>query len=847
MPSRQASPLGLTDQSHTGAASAEQSGRRLRNNNTGGEHIADWRQDLTYTFRRLAKAPGFVAAAVVSIGLGIAANATIFSMVSRFVLRPAPVGDPGALMALHTTHRGECCDQFTWPLFNDLRQQSTSFSGLAAYYELIPASIAGAGDPERVWGQAATSNFFDVAQLRMALGRGFIRGDERQPVVVLGYNLWKQRFGADAAILGRDVTLSGRPFQVIGVAPPSFHGADQILYTQFWVPLEIADQLLPNTTNFASRTYNWLAVIGRLRPGVRPASAAVELEVIAQRAAKAYPEAERDRGFRFEQAGSPPPRQRHFVSMFLTILTVVVLLVLCVACANAANLALAQASGRRREMAVRRALGATRSQVMRQLFVESVVLSLAGGAFGVAVALWATSALSTLSIPAPVPLDLSIAVDWRTLVYAFLLSVGAGLLFGVAPAAAVSRFNLSSALKGEGSLVRPGRPWALRNVLVVSQIAISLVLLCATGLFLRSLQNAAAMDIGFQPHGVVTMAVDPRLHGYTAERTTRLLAELRRRVAALPGVTSAAWTDVVPLSGGNRSDGFSAGGAQSTSTGQGVDLYMATPGYFETLGIPLLAGRDFGNENPAAPKVAVVTRAMARLLFPNDNPIGKLVTGGGATYQVIGVVKDIKSRTIGEELRPVLFRSLAQTVGSDPSLMGYSLLIRAGGNSAALAGAIRRQIRSLDPTLAIFNAETLDEHLRSALFLPRLTGTLFGVFGAVSLLLAAVGLYGVMSYSVSRRTREIGIRVALGSPVGAVQRLVIRQGMLLTLLASALGLGAAWAAAKFSAGLLYGIRPHDAVTFTVVPLFLAAVAFAACWIPARRVENVDPLTALRHE
>ena len=809
--------------------------------------MATWRQDLTYTFRRLSKAPGFIVAAVVSIGLGIAANTTIFSMVSRFVLRPAPVGDPGTLMALHTTQHGECCNHFTWPLFNDLREQAKSFSGLAAYYELIPASIGGTGDPERVWGQATTSNFFDVAQLRMALGRGFVRGEERLPVVVLGYSLWKRRFGADEAILGRDVTLSGRPFRVVGVAPPSFHGPDQILYTQFWVPLEITDQLLPNTTNFASREYNWLAVIGRLRRGVTPESAAAELAVIAQRAAKAYPEAERNRGFRFEQAGSVPPRERPFVRMFLAALTVVVLLVLCVACANVANLALAQASGRRREMAVRRALGATRGQVMRQILVESVGLSLAGGVFGLAFALWATSALSALSVPAPVPLDLGIGVDWRTLVYTFFLSVGAGLLFGVAPAAAVSRSNLSSALKGEDSLVRPGSRWTLRNVLVVSQIAISLVLLCATGLFLRSLQRAAGMDIGFRSHGVLTMAVDPRLHGYTAERTTRLLTELRRRVAGLPGVTAAACTDVVPLSGGNRSDYFSAEGPQSISTGQGVDLYMATPGYFATLGIPLIAGRDFGNESPAAPKVAIVNQTLARLLFPNENPIGKRVSGGGVTYQVIGVAKDIKSRTLGEELRPVLFRSLGQTVGSDPSLMGYSVLVRAAGNAATLAGAVRHEIRSLDPTLAIFNVETLDEHFRSALFLPRLTGTLFGVFGAVSLLLASVGLYGVMSYSVSRRTREIGIRVALGSPVGAVQRLVIRQGMLLTLIASVLGLAAAWAVAKFSAGILYGVRPHDAVTFTVVPLFLAAVAFAACWIPARRVESVDPLTALRHE
>jgi len=809
--------------------------------------MAGWRQDLKYAFRRLLKSPGFAAAAVISIALGIGANSTIFSMVSRFVLRPPPVGNPGTLMALHTTQRGECCNHFTWPMFTDLREQSKSFSGLAAYYELIPASIGGNGDPERVWGQATTSNFFDVAQLRMTLGRGFTRGEERLRVIVLGYSLWQRRFGADPTIAGKTITLSGRPFKVVGVATPLFHGLDQILYTQFWVPLDNTDQLLPHTSNFVSRNYNWLEVTGRLRPGGTLEQAAAELKVIAQRVAKAYPEAEKDRGFRFEQAGSVPPRERPFVMMFLAALTVVALLVLCIACANVANLLLAQASGRQREMAVRQALGATRGQLTRQMLTESVLLALGGGLLGVAFSLWATSALSALPLPAPVPLDLTVGVDWRTLLYTFALSVGTGLLFGLAPAVAAARPILANALKGEDYLGRPGSRLTLRNMLVIAQIAMSLVLLCATGLFLRSLQSAAGMDIGFRSRGVLMMAVDPRLNGYTAEGTAQFLSELRRRVAILPGVTSSACTDVVPLSGGNRSDDFSAEGRPSGSAGQSVDMYMATPGYFDTLGISRLAGRDFGSDSPTTPKVAIVNEAFAQQLFQNENPIGQRVTGGGVTYQVIGVVKNIKSRTLGEELRPVLFRSLAQTIGPDPSLMGYSVLVRTAGNSPALANAVRHEIRSLDPTLAIFNAETLEEHFRSALFLPRLIGTLFGVFGAVGLLLAAVGLYGVMSYSISRRTREIGIRMALGSPVGAVQRLIIRQGMLLTLIAVVLGLAAAWVVAKFSASVLYGVRPHDAVTFTVVPLFLAAVALLASWIPARRAESVDPLTALRHE
>jgi predicted permease len=388
----------------------------------------------------------------------------------------------------------------------------------------------------------------------------------------------------------------------------------------------------------------------------------------------------------------------------------------------------------------------------------------------------------------------------------------------------------------------------LRNVLVVSQIAMSLVLLCVTGLFLRSLQSAASIDIGFRSRDVLMMSVDPRVHGYTPEHTTQFLNQLRERVAAIPGVISVAATDSVPLSGGNRTDAFHAEG-QTKSSGPDpeVDLFMATPGYFETLGIPRIAGRDFANEAANGPKVAVVNRLFAEHFFPGENPIGQRVTGAGVTYQIIGVVNNIKSSTLGEDARYVLFRSLAQSTSSDPSFLGYQLIVHSAANTTSIASAVRQQIHALDPTMAIYNAETMPEHLDGALFLPRLAGSLFGVFGFIGLILAATGLYGVISYSVSRRTREIGIRIALGAQLHAVQRLIIRQGMLLTAIAMGIGLPAAWAAAKFSSSFLYGIRPHDMVTFTAVPLFLAVVALLACWIPARRAARIDPQKALRYE
>ena len=810
--------------------------------------MAAWRQDLTHTIRRLSKSPGFVFAVMVSIGLGIAANATIFSMVSKFVLRPAPVEEPSTLISLHTTYNEQCCSHFPWPVYRDLRDQAQSFSGVAAYFDLVPASIGGSGEPERVWGQSATSNYFDVARLPMTLGRGFISDEERSPVIVLGYRLWQRRFGADPAILGRPIMLSGRPFTVVGVAPPAFHGLDIPLDPEFWVPLGNLDQLVPNTPKRDARAIHWLAVLGRLKPGVTRIQAAAELNMLAHRFAVSYPETDKRAGFRFEQAGSLPPRDRSAVILFLVALSIVVLLVLSIAGANAANLLLARAAARQREMAVRIALGATRGRLLRQMLIESLLLALGGGLFGVVLSEWTTRALSAFHLPAPIPLDLRISVDWRVLLYAFALSVGTGLLLGLLPAWAGSRPLVLSALKGEDRLVRPGRRWSLRNVLVVSQIAMSLVLLSATGLFLRSMQSAAGITIGFRSNGILMMAVDPQVHGYTAERAVQLLEQWRRRVAALPGVVSVACTDSPPLSGGNRSDSFHAlGRPQSNQPETGVELYMATPGYFETLGIPRIAGRDFADESASGPKVAVVSQAFVARVLGGENPIGQQVTGGGVTYQIIGVVGDIKSRTLGEDLRPVLYRSLAQSVAGDPSVMGYSLLIRISGNPAALVGGVRSEIRSLDPAMAIFNVETMEQHLRDALFLPRLAATLFGVFGFTGLALAGVGLYGVMSYSVSRRTREIGIRLALGAPIGRVRRLIVRQGMGLTAIAVALGLPAAFAVAKFSTSLLYGVRAHDPVTFIAVPLFLATIAFLACWLPARRATRLDPQAALRCE
>ncbi len=807
------------------------------------------REDLVHSVRRLARMPGFVLAVVISIGLGIGANATIFSIVSRFVLAPPPVRDPGRLMTLHIVEKDQpCCNNFPYPQYEDVRDGAKSFAGVAAYYDLLPASMGGSGEPERVWGQSTTTNYFDVTQAPIVVGRGFAPDEEKQHVVVLGYRLWQRRFWGDPSIVGRTVSVSGKPYVVVGVAARGYHGLEQVLDPQFWIPLGSVEELVPGLPPRTARDAHWLAVIARLAPGVTRAQAAEELHTIAGNLAKTYPATDKANAFLMDEAGSLPPRDRTMILVFLGALSVVALLVLGIACANVSNLLLAQAALRQREMAVRLALGARTSQMVRPMLMESTLLALAGGVVGTVLALWSTSALSAFRLPSPVPLDVAVGVDGRVLVATFLASVGAGLLFGVAPAWIASRPMLARALRGEDALARPGRRITLRNVLVVAQIAMCMVLLCATGLFLRSLKDAAAIDVGFRTRGLLMASVDPRLHGYSAERTNAFLREVRERIAALPGVESVAATDTMPLSGGHRSDGFVVEGRKTGAELPIVDEYMASAGYFDTLGIPRLAGRDFGHEAASGEKVALVNRAFAETLFGNESPIGQRVTGGGATYTVIGVVGNVRSRTLGEKTRPVLFRSLEQATGTDPADLGYTLVVRtAGGDPAAMARAVREAIHGLNPAMAVFNVETIEEHLQSALFLPRLAGTLFGIFGGLGLVLAAVGLYGVISFSVERRTREIGIRIAVGAQRGAVERLIVRQGMVLTGIAMALGLAAAWMTARFCASFLYGVSVHDPVTFAVTPLFLSGVALLACLVPARRAAGLDPMTVLRRE
>lgn len=806
-------------------------------------------RDVHYSMRSLARHRLVTAIAILSIGLGIGSNTTIFSIVSRFVLRPAPVGDPGTLLSLHILHdQDHCCNPFPWPVFSDVRKQATVFSDAAAYDDLVPASLSGSGEPERVWGQGVTPNFFRVAELPMVMGTGFSDSDEKKPVVVLSERLWRGRFNRDEDMIGKTVVLSGHAFTVTGIAPAAFHSIDQIVDAEFWVPLGMAPQLAASLPPHDSREYHWLSVIARVRPGFSRKDVTAQLSTIADRLAASYPATDKGNHFVFEQAGSLPPFVRSMVLLFLSALSIVVLLLLAIAGFNVANLLFAQAVNRQREMAVRLALGATRGRLLRLVLLESLMLGLGGGALGVLLSLWSTGALSSLRVPAPIPMNLRVSVDGRTLAWTFFISVLSGLLLGLAPAWAASRPKTANALKGEAPFTGRGRALSLRNLLVVAQVAMALILLSLTGLFLRSLKSASEINLGFRTRGLLLLSVDPRLNGYSPEKISVFLAQLRERAAALPGVDAAVCSDVPLLSGGNRSDGFTVRGHSAKDDPTTLaDLYMVTPGYFDALGTPLLAGSDFSHETARGQRVAVVNKAFAERLFGGANPIGQHIDGGGATYQIIGVAGNAKSRFIGEDTRAILYRSLDQSIADDPSQMGYTLIVHTRGDPAALSATLRREVYKLDPSMAVYNEGTMEEHVRAAYVLPRVAATLFGVFGAIGLVLATVGLYGVMSFAVARRTREIGIRMAMGAQRATVLRLVLRRGMMLTLMALAPGWPAAWMLAKIASSFLYGISPHDAVTFAVVPMALLLVALLAAWIPARRAASVNPTEALRME
>ncbi len=803
------------------------------------------RQDLAYALRGLLKTPAFTAVVAISIALGIAANTTVFSMVNAALLGALPVRDAGGLYAVSggTT--------LPYPDYRDFRDQCASvFSGLAGHFPLAPASIAGAGTPERIWGQLVSGNYFSVVGPPLSLGRGIHPEEDRtpgqNPVVVLSDSLWRRRFGADRNALGRTILLNGRAYTVVGVMAAGFRGTDRGIVSEFWAPLSMRADFIPDMVKDAeSRNAHWITITGRLKSGVSRAQAAAALNAAGDRIHDAYRKSERREPLTLVTAGGIPGEGK-MVAGFMTLLMVVVSLVLLIACANVANLLLARAVQRRREIGIRLALGAGRARLIRLLLVESVAVSLVGAAGGFVLAFAAARALSNFRLPLPVPFALNFTPDFRVLGFTAVLAVVTGILAGIAPAFLAARSDLVSALKqieaGFGSVRRFG----LRNLLVGFQVTLSVVLLIGAGLFLRSLQRAASIDLGIRPEKVLFMAVDPKTAGYSDERFREFLRGAEQRAGTVPGVRSVAAVNILPLSMAQNGENFTDAVAPGRKTE--ADTFAVTSGYFSTVGIPILRGRNFSPDADLKNLTAIVNRTMARRVFGEAEPVGRRIQAAGKTYEVIGVSGDSKSVMLGEETKACVYTYLPR----DPSeqvlaLLGLTILVRTSGDPASMVRPVRDAIQSIDPALAIFNEDTLSSHVDHAFLVPRLCATLFGTFGLLGLALAGLGLYGVVDYSVRSRTREIGIRMALGARPAAIVRLTVVQGLGIVGSGLLIGLAMAWGLSRFTASLLYGISATDAVTFAAVPAALLLAAVAAALGPSRRAASVQPMSALRME
>jgi len=817
-------------------------------------------QDMRYGARMMVKNPGFTLIAVVTLALGVGANSVIFSVVNALLLRPLPVEKPEQLAAVYTSDFSSTqYGASSYPDYVDFRDRNQVFSGTVAYMPTA-FSLNVDGTNERAFGEVVSGNYFSTLGVKPALGRGFLPEEDRTPgeraVVVIGHKLWQNRFGGDPAVVGRAIKLNGHSFTIVGVAPEKYSGLIRGIASDLWVPAMMIKQAAPSADYLVERGDRGFLVMGRLKPGVTFYQAQADFRRIAEQLFKEWRQEwtnvrNQSRVISLLPEGQARilPDLRTPVLIIMSLLMTVVGLVLLIACANVANMSLARATARRKEIAVRLSLGASRGRLIRQLITESLSLSLLGGVAGLLIGVWGTDLLMAFKPPAPVPIEIDLGADWRVLGFTFGLSLLTGVLFGLAPALAASRPDLVASLKDEaGGATGRGR---LRGALVIAQVALSLMLLICSGLFIRSLRNASSVDLGFDADNLLAMSMDLQLQGYTEPAGRNFSRQLLDRVRALPGIVSASVTDELPLGSGSRRaitiEGYTAQPGESTE----VNSSSVAPGYIETLGVPMLRGRAFNEQDrEGSPGVVIVNEAFARRYWSGQEPIGKRIQMGVARsgandspyLEVVGVVKDGKYVTLDEEARPFFYLNLAQRYQSSPTL-----IVRTSGNPLDYLPAVRGEVAALDKNLPLYDVKTMRQHLGLALLPARLAGSVLGVFGVVALIMAAAGIYGVMAYSVAQRTREIGVRMALGASAGAVLRLMTRQGMKLTLAGMAIGLAASLALTRLMKSMLFGVSATDPLTFVVVPLLLIMVAMLAALIPARRAARVDPMVALRVE
>jgi putative ABC transport system permease protein len=794
-------------------------------------------RDIRYGVRGLLKRPGFTAVALIALALGIGANTAIFSLVNAVLLQPLPFKEPDRLVWMWGNIRQGGNRASVSPLdFLDYRQQNTTFEQFAALSSL-PINLTGNGEPERLTSASVSGNYFDALGVKPALGRTFGPDNEKpgnDQVTVLSYALWQRRFGGDADIVNKTVVLDGKTCLVLGVMPKNFNFPQS---AELWVPMNFERSMMKQ------RKAHFLRPIGRLKTGMTMAQAQADTDAIARNLENLYPDTNTGWNLRLvslrdQLVGNTKPT--------LFILLGAVGFVLLIACANVANLLLVRAAARQKEIALRTALGASRMRIVRQMITETVLLALMGGALGAFLATWGVEFLVAVSGD-NLPSTANVKIDGTVLGFTLIVSLVTGVLFGLAPALRTMKLNLTDSLKEGGRSVGEGvQRNVTRSVLVVLESAVAVVLLVGAGLLVRSLIRLQNISPGFDSHGVLTMRIDlPEDKYSTLEKTTNFFQQLETRVGGLSGVESVGFISHLPLSGQLNDWPYTVEGRPPASPDQGFDddFRLVNTQYFKAMSIPLLRGRNFTDQEVLqSTRVVLISELLAKQVFPNEDPIGhRLVMGmSGEAFEIIGIVGDIRHRALENQPLPAMY--LPTYYGN-----GRNLVIRVQGDPVNLAAAVRREVKALDPDQPVSAVKTMDDWVATSVSAPRYRTSLLALFALIALVLASTGIYGVMSYSVSQRTHEIGVRIALGAGGFDVLKMIVRQGMSLVAVGLALGLVGAIALTRVMSSVLFEVTPKDPLTFAVVAVFLAFVALLACYIPARRATKVDPLVALRYE
>jgi predicted permease len=820
-------------------------------------------QDIRYALRSLRKSPAFAVIAILTLALGIGANTAIFTVVNAVFFHPIPVKDPAGLVEIFTVDQRKFFglnNNFfpnSFPNAEDIQRRAQSFSGMTVYsFIFVPVSMTVNGQPNQYFAQLASGNFFDVLGVGAKLGRTFRAEEDRTagagPVVVLNHGFWERTFASNPNVIGQNVLINGQGFAIIGVAPKGFQGTSVIGGPDMWVPMSMHDQIFTGFTKslFNERRFLGFSAVARLKPGVRPEQARAELQAIASDLEAAFPLANKGRSFTFQPLleSSVNPNQRSQYERAGIMMMGLVGIVLIIACFNIANLLLARSSGRRREMSIRVAIGASRGRVMTQLLTEAMVLAIAGGALGLALALIGRDIMWRFR-PPQLPADgMDLSLDWHVMAFTFLIAIGTGLIFGLAPALQSSRPDLVSELKERaGTDLRKGRRFGVRDILISLQVAVCLIVLVGAGLFLISLRNAQTMDPGFDTNNLAMLSFDLGALNYDAARAREFERRALEAAQTTPGVRSAALSNTIPLfNGGFGRTLFKDG--EDTNNGQSghvTQFSVMSPEYLQTMGIPMVRGQGFDSSvREDSPRVAIVNETAARQIWPNEDPIGKRFKffRDNDFTQVIGIVRDSKYNTLGEESRPYMYTALAQNPNA-----ALTIFFRTQGDPRAALSTVRGEIQALDRNLPITNVWPIGEVISQSLWASSFGASLLTVFAMIAMALCAVGIYGVVGYSVGQRIREFGIRLALGARPRDVLLMVLKHSALIMAAGLVAGLVSAYLLARLIVTFLYGVNTNSPLAFLAMALVLAAVGVLASYMPARRAAKVDPLMALRYE